>query len=887
MSTPALFHVFTPQRDQPEELEKIMVKRHALLDSAVGKIRESVISPDKHRLLFIGPRGMGKSYLITLIHYRLSLQEDLAEKMRFAWLNEDQTSTTFLHLLMRIYRKLADHYPTEFPISELDSIRGKEPADAREMLGGSLIRHLDKRTVVLLIENLDAIFNSMSEIEQRTWRGFIQDHPCFAIVATAQGLTKDISSKAKPFFGFFEIHHLEPLTVDEAAELLEKIAALNDDKPLAEFIASSRGKARMRAIHHLSGGNPRLYLILSDFLTKESLDNLVRLFEETVDRQLTPYFQERMRWLSPQQQEIVQFLCQQVHPASVKAISEGIFTKQNTVSGQLKQLREKGYLVAKGRGKESLYELAEPLMRLSFQVKEMNHRQPLTLIVDFMRVWYDRQDLEKRLAGILPGTWGRDYFEVALHKIDTEGNAFRHSLMLACIDDIDWQKCDARQLDELRGIAEETESPEAWFKYGCACLASEESGECIRAMTQLINLTSSSTSYLDPALRCRAVCHLKSNHLAEAIADYTAAMEIPELDDEDLSQLAYGRGKALWLKEDYTAAAADLTLAINGWDGDPENMASALILRGECLSAMGLNGEALSDLGSVVEMPGIPEAELATALAKRAYLLDQLKRYVEAMNDSERVMAMPGVATGPLSQALNVRAICRMRNDDFIGAKSDLDLVCSLPECPRVWLASAYLFRSALFRRSGEFQKVVADLSSAAETHQTFAPYALLELAKVYLELHQYEQGLDTIMHLRAWSKNPIVSQEDAQVDLGTILTEAAYGLRDTPEKWMSATKQILPLLVERDFTTGLATALVRHLEKLKQSDHNHAALDRWVSDWENVSRDYPELQVGIRMLRAGVEWIKTGNDGALLDLVKEERVIVRQALGLELEMDE
>jgi len=400
MSEPKLFHVFTPQRDQPEELEKILVKRHALLDSAVGKIRESVVSPDKHRLLFIGPRGMGKSYLATLIHHRLSLQKDLTEKMRFAWLNEDQTSTTFLHLLIRIYRKLADQYPAEFSAGELDAIRGKDPADAREILGQALIRQMKDRTVVLIIENLDSIFNAMNEVEQRTWRGFLQDHPRFAIVATAQSLTTDISSKTKPFYGFFDINHLDPLTVDEAAELLEKIAALNNDQPLAEFVASSRGKARMRAIHHLSGGNPRLYLILSDFLTKDSLDNLVRLFEETVDRQLTPYFQERMRWLSPQQQEIVQFLCQQVHPASVKAIAEGIFTKQNTVSSQLKQLREKGYLVSKSRGKESLYELAEPLMRLSFQVKEMNHRQPLTLIVDFMRVWYDRQDLEKRLEGI-------------------------------------------------------------------------------------------------------------------------------------------------------------------------------------------------------------------------------------------------------------------------------------------------------------------------------------------------------------------------------------------------------------------------------------------------------------------------------------------------------
>lgn len=886
MSRPAPFHVFTPQRDQPEELEKILVKRHALLDSAVGKIRESVISPDKHRLLFIGPRGMGKSYLVTLIHHRLSTQEDLVGKMRFAWLNEDQTSTTFLHLLMRIYRKLAEQNPEEFPIDELEAIRGKEPADAREILGQALIRQLKNRAVVLLIENLDAIFNSMSEIEQRTWRGFIQDHPCFAIVATAQGLTKDISSKAKPFFGFFDIHHLEPLTVDEAAELLEKIAALNDDQPLAEFIASSRGKARMRAIHHLSGGNPRLYLILSDFLTKDSLNNLVRLFEETVDRQLTPYFQERMRWLSPQQQEIVQFLCQQVHPASVKAISEGIFTKQNTVSGQLKQLREKGYLVAKGRGKESLYELAEPLMRLSFQVKEMNHRQPLTLIVDFMRVWYDRPDLEKRLEGILPGTWGRDYFEVAIHKIDTEGNAFRHSLMLACIDDIDWKKGDARQLDELRGIAEETDSSKAWQKYGQLCLMSENSEECLRAMLRVITSSETSSQNRAFALVCRMTCFLILEQFDQVIEDGSEVMETPDLPKMLYALAAQMRGKSLTHKKNFEPALIDFTFVIESEGISSEHVASALIHRGKVRYELELYEEALIDYEKAAKMPGIPKQLLAEALATRAFALSRLDRYVEALIESERVVSIQEVTAGPLAQALNVRAVCRMRNDDYIGAKSDFDIVCSLPESPKDWLACAYYGRSGIFRRNGDPQQSINDLYSAAETHEFFPPVVFFDLAEVYVELHQYEKSLNSVIDLLTCPR-VLGNPEIDQVALGTVLNEAVYGLRDTPQKWMSAMNQILPRLVELYSTTGLSAALVRHLDRLKQSDHNHAALDRWVSDWENVSRDYPELQVGIRMLRAGVEWIKTENDGALLDLVKEERVIVRQALGLELEMDE
>lgn len=887
MNQSTMFHVFTPQRDEPEELEKILVKRHALLDSAVGKIRESVITPDKHRLLFVGPRGMGKSYLVTLIHHRLSIQEDLAEKMRFAWLNEDQTSTTFLHLLMRIYRKLVDQYPSEFPVEELDAIRGKDPADAREILGQALIRHLKDRTVVLLIENLDAIFSAMNEVEQRTWRGFLQDHPHFAIVATAQGLTKDISSKTKPFFGFFDIHHLDPLTVDEAAELLEKIAALNDDQPLVDFIASPRGKARMRAIHHLSGGNPRLYLILSDFLTKDSLDNLVRLFEETVDRQLTPYFQERMRWLSPQQQEIVQYLCQQIHPSSVKVIAEGIFIKQNTVSGQLKQLREKGYLVSKGRGKESLYELAEPLMRLSFQVKEMNYRQPLTLIVDFMRVWYDRQDLEKRLERILPGTWGRDYFEVALHKIDTEGNAFRHSLMLTYIKDIDLNHCDARQLEELRGIAEETDSPDAWFTYARACMALEDYQETVSATLKHLSFKGVSNINTTLSYIFIATSKLRLGEIDESIENYTLAMDVPDVEEEVLAVIVYGRGNARMQKGDYVNAVLDLTSAINIWKNDIKNLADALILRGECNSNIGMEDIALSDLGVAVELAGLDQSTLVKALAKRAFLLSRLKRHSEALRDAERVINTPKADSTSLAQALNVRGVCRMYDKEFVEAKVDFDRICDMPKCHPMWLANAYFLRSGLSTHSNEIDRAITDLDMVIETYEPYAALASAHLSATYVKLKRYHDALKCIEHLFFDHIKYTSREEFSSMDIGGIMISAAFGLKDSSKGWMKLVGQILPQLSEWNAIAVLSTALVQHLDELKHSELNDAALDRWGLDWENVSQDFPQMQIGIRMLRAGLEWIKTKDDGALLDLVREEREIVRQALGLGEESDE
>ena len=73
----------------------------------------------------------------------------------------------------------------------------------------------------------------------------------------------------------------------------------------------------------------------------------------------------------------------------MKQIARRLFATPQTVSSQLKDLRDKGYVQAIQRGRESLYEIAEPMMRLSVEVKENQTQAPLRVLVDFLRVWYD------------------------------------------------------------------------------------------------------------------------------------------------------------------------------------------------------------------------------------------------------------------------------------------------------------------------------------------------------------------------------------------------------------------------------------------------------------------------------------------------------------------
>jgi transcriptional regulator with AAA-type ATPase domain len=70
MNKSALFS-FTPSLMDGETLEVIFVQREALAADLVERIRESVLTQNKLHTLIIGARGMGKTHLVSLVHYRV------------------------------------------------------------------------------------------------------------------------------------------------------------------------------------------------------------------------------------------------------------------------------------------------------------------------------------------------------------------------------------------------------------------------------------------------------------------------------------------------------------------------------------------------------------------------------------------------------------------------------------------------------------------------------------------------------------------------------------------------------------------------------------------------------------------------------------------------
>lgn len=391
---------FTPSMMAPEVLEAVFVQRQQLAERLVELIEDSAQTRSKHHTLLIGPRGIGKTHLVSLTYHRVRQTRAAAEgRLLIAWLREEEWGVmSFLDLLLRIHRALIAEYKDEEHERSVEALFEMTPEQAERSAAELLKEFVGSRTLLILIENLDDLFGGLDDEGQMRLRSYLQENPFSTILATSQSLFGGVSLQTSPFYGFFRISHLEELSIDDAKQLLVKIAELEGDEDLAALLETSLGRARIRALHRLAGGNHRVYVIFSQFLTRESLNELIEAMMRTLD-ELTPYYHERIRWLSPQQRKIVELLSDRGNALGVKEIAARCFMSPQTASGQLKLLREMGYVQTTPVGRESFYELREPLMRLCVEVKK--HRdKPIRLVVELLRSWYTTEELRQRLSAL-------------------------------------------------------------------------------------------------------------------------------------------------------------------------------------------------------------------------------------------------------------------------------------------------------------------------------------------------------------------------------------------------------------------------------------------------------------------------------------------------------
>ncbi len=473
---------FTPSRTDPELLEAIFVQRESLLIDVLERIKDSAQSGNKHHMLLVGPRGIGKTHFVALVYSRVRKDPELEGAVRIAWLNEDETTTSFVQLLMRIYRALVQDYADEFSADWLSNLLDNPPDEVERQLKHCLVQTFQAKTLLILVENLDRLFDGLGDMGQKKWRSLMQEHPFTSILATSQQLFQGVQSQNEVFFGFFTPIHLKPLELKDAIQLLSNVAKADEQSDLVSYLATPEGRSRVRAIRHLAGGNHRIFIVLSSFITRDALDNLVEPFEKMAD-ELTPYYQERLRWLSAQQRQVVELLCSHSSPLSPSQVAKQLLAPENSISTQFKRLTELRYVTRSQRGREALYELTEPLMRLASEVKE---RKPLRLLVGFLRVWYQPEYLSRMLQ-----TAQSESLRAHLVLAIEESLSSPDPRLVAIEADIEQARKDGR-IDELIRALEEkaraTNELKDWWELGRRLFETRRYEEAIVSLDELLTL---------------------------------------------------------------------------------------------------------------------------------------------------------------------------------------------------------------------------------------------------------------------------------------------------------------------------------------------------------------------------------------------------------------
>lgn len=912
---------FSPNRTSPDDLEAITVHGEGYIAEAVELVRTCLQTSNAKHLLFVGPRGAGKTHAITLIHHRISQAEDLGERLRVAWLNEDETSDSLLSLLLRTYRALSIAYPSEFPSSSTDVIFDcADPDKATEMMAELLLKQLHNRTLLLLMENMDALFRDMSEAEQIRCRSLIYEHPRFCTVATAQRLFQEVSEEGGVFSGFFQIVELQPFTVEAASQLLINLARLRGDNELVSYILSWQGRSRIRALHHLTGGNPRLFVILSDFINRESLETLVGPFEELVDEQLTPYYQERLRWLPTLQRKIVEFLCASPKPVPVKEIARQLFTTHPSISGQLRDLRKLGYVKDFKRGRESLYELTEPLMRLSYQVKEARGHAPLRMLVDFLRIWYDHGELSQRLECCEIGSGLTfTYLTEALSLAGVEGN-LRLKYLRDDAEGIDLEDCDDGEISALRDLAMESGHAADWLKLGVAvglrgdsenalvifkdvlefpdndsflqahalinaAIAEEKIGsadQSIAFYTNLIEMENVPVDLVVMTLINRGRLYSECDDFDLAIEDFTAVTDVDDISVDDRVAALFGRGDAYEKLSLFEKAIDDYSSLIQLEDASPEQVGLALISRAILYENLEENEKALSDYTTLIQT-NAPKEELTTAYLNRGALYGMLDLLALAIEDFTALTQMEGISADDAAKALFNRATAYWDFGDFEQAATDLSCLTEMKDVSVDLVVDALLNRAVALAKTGRAEQAISDCSSLLKMEDMpvgAASRLRFILANLIMPRGAWDEALDLI-------KEAFSLVNDARCEYAGNVPQyirSIFEMGQAVDMWTPKVREFLEVYSENCALDGICFGLVWSIPLIENCQTMTAdGLSSWCDVWADQIEKYPELEMPVRLMRIGVEYFTLGkNEAVLYELPEEERRILKQVLGLD-----
>ena len=231
------------------------------------------------------------------------------------------------------------------------------------------------KQLVLMVENLQSLCRDVDADFGWKLRKVLQSEPQVILVATATSRFKELDDAQQAFFELFRMIRLNPLNTGECRRLWQMVSG--DD-------VSERG---IRPLQILTGGSPRLLVIVGDFAQHRSMRQLMEELVKLVDDH-TEYFRGHLEVFAKAERRVYLAAIDLWQPSTTGEIAARARMDVRTVSALLGRLVERGAVVVEGSGKKRMYAAAERLYSIYYKLRrERDEATVVRNLIHFMAVF--------------------------------------------------------------------------------------------------------------------------------------------------------------------------------------------------------------------------------------------------------------------------------------------------------------------------------------------------------------------------------------------------------------------------------------------------------------------------------------------------------------------
>ena len=413
MGNHPLVRFYNPRDLTRETLERLFTGRDHLIEQILEDLRRQSTSRSRQHWLVQGPRGFGKTHLMSLVYHRAGADEALSQAYLPVWLGEAESygcysvGTFMLCVAERFGEELRAR--NDSGLASFDeklraiSSGGDEPLLVEEIT--DLLRAegtARRKNLLIIVENFDALLGGFSKhsgaSQVKSLRALLShEQRLLFLMTTATSELRAVSDPGEPLFGLLRPLKLEPFDEMGTVDLFQRVADVVGMPEHREALseATEDGRLRRRVLHRLTGGNPRA-IVMAFFVVKggQGVEEIVKELTALLDVH-TAYFEARLSQCAPRERSILTAVCLASTNLTMQEIAAKTRLPERSLSTQVDRLVRDGHLMrAEGStGKGALYEVADGLFRLWYQYRK--GCALLEPIVRFLALWYPPRELEE------------------------------------------------------------------------------------------------------------------------------------------------------------------------------------------------------------------------------------------------------------------------------------------------------------------------------------------------------------------------------------------------------------------------------------------------------------------------------------------------------------